>query len=161
MAFDSKNEDQIGEAAPALSIQKHPAGKFMWSMALGGPVLSWIVHHRATTKSQYGFFWPMIGWGILVNIPEMILGALSTLYEPEGTIGVFTILYWVWYVAIFVIMGKLGAGKMTDCVPDYNPADYKRRERIGIIVGVILIVLALCFSAFMGILMAASGMSDM
>ena len=158
MAFDSNSENQIGDVAPAASIQKHPAGKFMWSMALGGPLISWIVHHRETMNSQYGFFWPMIGWGILVNIPEMILGALSTLYEPEGTIGVFTILYWVWYVAIFVIMGKLGAGKMTDCVPDYNPADYKRRELIGTVVGAALIILGFCTIVLAAVVAAAAEM---
>ncbi len=158
MAFDSNSENQIGDVAPAASIQKHPAGKFMWSMALGGPLISWIVHHRETMNSQYGFFWPMFAWSIVLNIPCIVLSCLGTVFEPEKTIGIFMILNWVWYIAEIVFMGRLGAGKITDCVPDYNPADYKRRELIGTVVGAALIILGFCTIVLAAVVAAAAEM---
>lgn len=161
MAFSSDSENQNAaalDAAPATSIQKHPAGKFMWSIALGGPLISWIVHHRETMKSQYGFFWPMFAWSIVLNIPSVVLSCLRVIFEPDKTVGIFMILTWVWYIAEVVFMGRLGAGKITDCVPDYNPADYKRRELIGIVVGAALIILCFGFAALAVLAAVASGM---
>lgn len=70
----------------------------------------------------------------------------------------FMILNWVWYIAEIVLMGRLGAGKITDCVPDYNPADYKRRELIGIVVGAALIILGFCTIVLAAVVAAAAEM---
>lgn len=123
-----------------LVESNHPAGSFMWSVALGGPVVAYLVHRKELAPQLQSFFWPMFGWSILIGLPCRFMDRLAVMNEPEdfGLLSAISLLFWV--ADIFVI-GKIGAKKIKDVVPEYPYSDYKSREKIGVIVGVVVIVL--------------------
>ncbi len=134
------SEENIQETMPETVATEHPAGKFMWSVALGGPLISWFFHRKELKKSEKGFFLPMLGWNILTN---MVDRALTTASKFQGSefLNVYDILGMVWFFASIFILGRLGASRIKNCLPDYAAVDYKPRERKGIIAGAIVMVI--------------------
>jgi len=127
------------EPRATLAEPVHPAKSFMWSVAIGGPLIAYIVHRKELKNSLLSFFWPMFGWTFLMNIPCKIADRLSTMREPEdfGMISLISLI--LWFANVFVI-GKLGAKKIKEVVPEYPYSDYKKRERLGIVIGLIISV---------------------
>ena len=149
------NEDNIPETVAAEPVPEtvavaHPAGKFMWSMALGGPIIAWFFHRKELKKSAKSFFWPMFGWNFLTNMADRALTFGSKMTYSE-TLNVFDILSVIWFFVAIFILGRLGASKIKECLPDYAAEDYKPRERRGTILGVVLLVVAFLCSAFLSL----------
>ncbi|MCQ2049958.1 MAG: zinc ribbon domain-containing protein [Candidatus Saccharibacteria bacterium] len=138
-------ENLYNSHSSAQVTTDHPAGTFMWSVALGGPLVAWFVHRHEIKNSPISFFWPMLGWSFLTNIPDRIFSRLSDTFEGPDGFGIFSLLGAVWYFASIYIIGKLGASKIAQCLPNYNYEDYKRREKCGTIAGAIILAMALCF----------------
>lgn len=121
----------------ALAEPVHPAGSFMWSVAIGGPIAAYLVHRKELKTKPLSFFWPMVGWNILVSFPCRFMDRLAEMNEPEDFGLITTLSLLLWIVASFVI-GKIGAKKIKEVVPEYPYSDYKKREWIGIVVGLVL-----------------------
>lgn len=148
MNEDKVPETVVAEPVPETAAVAHPAGKFMWSMALGGPIISWFFHRKELEKSAKSFFLPMLGWNILTNMVDKALIAGSEMTSPE-TLNVYDILGMVWFFVSIFILGRLGASKIKECLPEYAPEVYKPRERKGIILGVVIFVIAFFASVFL------------
>lgn len=136
------NEEEITETVAAEPVPEtvavaHPAGKFMWSMALGGPIIAWFFHRKELKKSVKSFFLPMFGWDFLTNMADRALTFGSKMMGSD-TVNIFDILGIVWFFVAIFILGRLGASKIKECLPDYAAEDYKPRERKGIIWGILL-----------------------
>ncbi len=157
IANDSRFCPGCGESVssayePSLSVNatdEHPAGTFMWSVALGGPLVAWFFHRNEIKNSALSFFWPMLGWSVLTNIPDRIFSKLSDAFEGPDAFGIFSLLGLVWFFVSIYIVGKLGASKIKQCVPDYDFEDYKRREQYGIVVGVVVVVIGIAIGLAM------------
>ena len=148
MNEDNVPETVVAESVPETVAVAHPAGKFMWSMALGGPIIAWFFHRKELKKSAKSFFWPMFGWNFLTNMADRALTFGSKMTYSE-TLNIFDILSVIWFFAAVFILGRLGASKIKECLPDYAAEDYKPRERKGIIWGILLkfIMVAVLFGA--------------
>ena len=141
------SEENIQETVPETVATEHPAGKFMWSMALGGPIISWFFHRKELKNSAKSFFWPMFGWNLLTNMVDKALTAGSKFMATE-TLTVFDALGIVWFFVAIFILGRLGASKIKECLPDYAAEDYKPNERWGIIWGIVLVVVVFVAAIF-------------
>lgn len=117
---------------------------FLWSVVLAGPFVSWLCHYKylkQTDKYSTKFFLPLFGLecgsnylvGLLANVRSSTSGMLSPLLFLFVTIAV-GLFYWI-------IIGKLGFVLLKRAVPSYNPAAFKKRERIGITIGIPIFIL--------------------
>ncbi|MBR4398217.1 MAG: hypothetical protein IKT05_03420 [Fibrobacter sp.] len=140
MNEDNVPETVVAEPVPETVAVAHPAGKFMWSMALGGPIIAWFFHRKELKKSAKSFFWPMFGWNFLTNMADRALTFGSKMTYSE-TLNIFDILSVIWFFAAVFILGRLGASKIKECLPDYAAEDYKPCERRGTILGIVLMVI--------------------
>ena len=116
---------------------KHPVGNFMWSVAVGSPVISFIVHRK---KVGAEFVVTLICINILLNLGDkLLIGCLDWNLYPLLKIPVF-LGYWV---ARFCVLGKAGAWKMKIDAPEYDAEEFRHKEKIAIIVGLIYSVLVI------------------
>ena len=110
---------------------KHPVGNFMWSVAVGSPVISFIVHRK---KVGAEFVVTLICINILLNLGDkLLIGSLDWNQYPLLKIPVF-LGYWL---ARFCVLGKAGAWKMKIDAPEYDAEEFRHKEKIAIIVGLI------------------------
>ena len=130
---------------------EHPAGSFMWSFALGGPIIAWFFHRKELKSSNLSFIWPMIGWNFLLDLPDRALSRLTDMFEPADTIGIYSILGIIWFFISIFILGKLGAARIKKCLPVYNHADYKRHEKYGITTSIIFLTIVFVLFLLWGI----------
>lgn len=119
----------------ALGGDRHPAGNFMWSAALGGPIFSTIVHYRKLKSLR--FFLELA----LVNVAIKFLFRVldNSIDWSEVPLLALPAVICSWLVHVCV-MGKLGAWRIKAHVPKYNVDDYRHREKIGVILGLIFFV---------------------
>lgn len=128
---DESDDDDLD----ALGGDRHPAGNFMWSAALGGPIFSTIVHYRKLKSLR--FFLELA----LVNVAIKFLFRVldNSIDWSEIPLLALPAVICSWLVHVCV-MGKLGAWRIKAHVPKYNVDDFRHREKIGVILGLIFFV---------------------
>ena len=110
---------------------KHPVGNFMWSVAVGSPIISLIVHRKRVGAE---FVVTLICINVLLNLGDkLLIGSLDWNQYPLLKIPVF-LGYWL---ARFCVLGKAGAWKMKIDAPEYDAEEFRHKEKIAIIVGLI------------------------
>ena len=112
---------------------------FLWSVVLAGVLVSWLCHHKYLKKADRfntKFFLPLFGIQCGFRYLAYMLSKidLSGIGSPglflQGIfIVVVCLLYWFF-------IGKLGFALLKKAVPNYEPAAFKKRERIGIVIGI-------------------------
>ena len=118
---------------------------FLWSVILAGPFISWLCHYkylRQNDKYSTKFFLPLFGIecvsnylaGIFLKINSSASGLPSHLLLSFVFIIAVLLLYWI-------ILGKIGYVLLKRTVPGYDPAAFKKRERIGIAIGIPITIL--------------------
>ena len=116
----------------------------LWSVVLAGPFISWLCHYKSlklVDRFSTKFFLPLFGIQCAYNYMAFLLSKLDL--SGIGGIGLFLqgliivvvcLLYWF-------LIGKLGLVLLKKAVPDYDPKVLKKRERIGIVVGIPIFIL--------------------
>ena len=112
---------------------------FLWSVVLAGVLVSWLCHHKylkKTDRFSTKFFLPLFGIQCGFRYLAYMLSKidLSGIGSPglflQGIfIVVVCLLYWFF-------IGKLGFALLKKAVPNYDPAAFKKRERVGIVIGI-------------------------
>ena len=112
---------------------------FLWSVVLAGVLVSWLCHHKylkKTDKFSTKFFLPLFGIQCGFRYLAYMLSKID--FSGIGSPGLFLqgifivvvcLLYWFF-------IGKLGFALLKKAVPNYDPAAFKKRERVGIAVGI-------------------------
>ena len=112
---------------------------FLWSVVLAGVLVSWLCHHKylkKTDKFSTKFFLPLFGIQCGFRYLAYMLSKID--FSGIGSPGLFLqgifivgvcLLYWFF-------IGKLGFALLKKAVPNYEPAAFKKRERIGIVIGI-------------------------
>lgn len=127
----TENERDIEKVEGQKIADQHPVGNFMWSVAVGSPVISFIVHRKRVGAE---FCTILICINVLLNLGDRLLvGSLDWNEYPLLRIPVF-LGYWV---ARICVMGKAGAWRMKIDAPKYNAEEFRHKEKIAIIVGLI------------------------
>lgn len=115
-----------------IAMQDHPAGKFLWSTAIGDPFITWFFHRKTLKTAPKSFFWAMTKIYLLLFIPEFTLSCLNDYYEKESAPLFLTIGLFLYFVFNVVFQGFIGAKIMKKNVPNYNAIIYKSNERCAI-----------------------------
>lgn len=110
---------------------QHPAGKFLWSAALGDPFITWFFHRKALKQSPKSYFWKMTMVYLLLFVPEFILTCLNDYHEKEST-SVFLTISLLYGFFNTIIQGFIGAKIMKSSAPNYESSIYKNNERCAI-----------------------------
>jgi hypothetical protein len=112
---------------------------FLWSVVLAGVLVSWLCHHKylkKTDRFSTKFFLPLFGIQCGFRYLAYMLSKID--FSGIGSPGLFLqgifivvvcLLYWFF-------IGKLGFALLKKAVPNYDPAAFKKRERVGIAVGI-------------------------
>ena len=112
---------------------------FLWSVVLAGVLVSWLCHHKylkKTDKFSTKFFLPLFGIQCGFRYLAYMLSKID--FSGIGSPGLFLqgifivvvcLLYWFF-------IGKLAFALLKKAVPNYEPAAFKKRERIGIAIGI-------------------------
>lgn len=116
----------------------------LWSVVLAGVFVSWLCHYKYLKKGdKFGtkFFLPLFGIQCVFRYLAYMLSKidLSGIGSPglflQGIfIVVVCLLYWFF-------IGKLGFALLKKAIPNYDPATFKKRERVGIIIGIPIVTL--------------------
>jgi len=123
------------ESGEAPAAGEHPAGNFMWSVALGTPFIAFLVHYK---KLSYEFLFVLVGINVLLNIcDKLLVESIDWEQYPLLKMPVFAG-YWV---ARFCVMGKAGAWRMKIDGPEYDEKEYRRKEKIAIVLGLVYMAL--------------------
>jgi hypothetical protein len=127
----AENERDIEKVEGQKAADKHPVGNFMWSVAVGSPVISFIVHRKQVGAE---FVVTLICINMLLNLGDkLLIGSLDWNQYPLLKIPVF-LGYWA---ARFCVLGKAGAWRMKVDAPKYDAEEFRQKEKIAIIVGLI------------------------
>ena len=127
----TENERDIEKVEGQKIADQHPVGNFMWSVAVGSPVIAFIVHRKRVGAE---FCVILICINVLLNLGDRLLvGSLDWNEYPLLRIPVF-LGYWV---ARICVMGKAGAWRMKIDAPKYDAEEFRHKEKIAIIVGLI------------------------
>lgn len=110
----------------------------LWSVILAGVFVSWLCHYKylkKTDKFSTKFFLPLFG---IECVSKSLFYMLSKANYSGLTFGPFLhavitiivcLLYWFF-------IGKLGFALLKKAVPNYDPVAFKKRERVGIAIGI-------------------------
>lgn len=128
-------EEKDDDDPDALGGDQHPAGNFMWSAALGGPIFSTIVHYRKLKSLR--FFLELALVNVAIKFLFRVLDNSIDWTEFPLLAPPAVIFSWVIHVCV---MGKLGAWRIKAYIPKYNVNEYRRREKIGVILGLIFFI---------------------
>lgn len=115
-----------------MTVQNHPAGKFLWSAAIGDPFITWFFHRKTLKKAPKSFFWAMTKIYLLLFIPEFALSCLNDYYEKSSTPLYLTIGWGLYAVFNVVLQGFIGAKIMKKSTPKYNAFVFKSNERCAV-----------------------------
>ena len=116
----------------------------LWSVVLAGPFISWLCHYKSlksVDRFSTKFFLPLFGIQCVYNYVAVLLSKLdlSGIGLPgaflQGLIIVVVCLFY-WF-----LIGKLGLVLLKKAVPNYDPKLLKKRERIGIVIGIPIFIL--------------------
>ena len=112
---------------------------FLWSVVLAGVLVSWLCHHKylkKTDRFSTKFFLPLFGIQCVFRYLAYMLSeidlsgiGLPGLFLQGILIVVVCLLYWFF-------IGKLGFALLKKAVPNYDPVAFKKRERVGIAIGI-------------------------
>ena len=116
----------------------HPAGRFMWSAALGGPIVSWLAHYKELKGAS--FFAVLLTVNLVFIMTYEFVGSLWN-YREYPLLALPLCLAYI--VVRSCALGIVGAKKMQSEAPNYNVQDYRRREKWGIVFGVLYTGLAI------------------
>ena len=110
----------------------------LWSVILAGVFVSWLCHYKylkKTDKFSTKFFLPLFGIECVSKSLFYMLSKANYSGLAFGPIlhAVFTIIACLFY---WFIIGKLGIVLLKKAVPNYDPVAFKKRERIGIAIGI-------------------------
>lgn len=110
----------------------------LWSVILAGVFVSWLCHYKylkKTDKFSTKFFLPLFG---IECVSKSLFYMLSKANYSGLAFGPFLhavitiivcLLYWFF-------IGKLGFALLKKAVPNYDPVAFKKRERVGIAIGI-------------------------
>ena len=130
---------EIEQDQDAAIMQQFRQKGFLWSVVLAGVFVSWLCHYKYLKKGdKFGtkFFLPLFGIQcgfryLAYMLSKINLSGIGSpgLFLQGIIIVVVCLLYWFF-------IGKLGFALLKKAVPNYEPAAFKKRERIGIIIGI-------------------------
>jgi hypothetical protein len=110
----------------------------LWSVILAGVFVSWLCHYKylkKTDKFSTKFFLPLFGIECVSKSLFYMLSkanysglAFGPFFNAVITI-IVCLLYWFF-------IGKLGCALLKKAVPNYDPVAFKKRERVGIVIGI-------------------------
>lgn len=111
---------------------------FLWSVILAGPFISWLCHYKYLKKGDKfstKFFLPLFG---IECVSQSLFYMLSKANYSGLAFGPFlhaviTIIVCLFY---WFFIGKLGYALLKKAVPNYDQKAFKKRERIGIAIGI-------------------------
>lgn len=126
------SKEQKIKSEAELQPQKHPAGKFMWSAALGDPFITWFFHRKALKNAPRNFFWIMTKFYLIMFIPDFILGCLMDYHEKESSVMIYLVLLVVYSIVNIVIQGFVGAKVIRFSYPNYESTEYQNNERCAV-----------------------------
>lgn len=112
---------------------------FLWSVVLAGVFVSWLCHYKYLKKVDRfstKFFLPLFGIQCVARYFLYMVSKINL-----STIGAFgPLLHGVIIIVVclfyWFILGKLAFALLKKAVPNYEPAAFKKRERIGIVIGI-------------------------
>lgn len=110
----------------------------LWSVILAGVFVSWLCHYKylkKTDKFSTKFFLPLFG---IECVSKSLFYMLSKANYSGLAFGPFlhaviTIIVCLFY---WFFIGKLGCALLKKAVPNYDPVAFKKRERVGIVIGI-------------------------
>lgn len=123
----------------AAIMQQFRQKGLLWSVVLAGVFVSWLCHYKYLKKGdKFGtkFFLPLFGIQCGFRYLAYMLSKID--FSGIGSPGLFLqgifivvvcLLYWFF-------IGKLGFALLKKAVPNYDPAAFKKRERVGIVIGI-------------------------
>ncbi|WP_295096730.1 hypothetical protein [uncultured Fibrobacter sp.] len=110
----------------------------LWSVILAGVFVSWLCHYKylkKTDKFSTKFFLPLFG---IECVSKSLFYMLSKANYSGLAFGPFLHAIIVIIVCLFYwfFIGKLGLVLLKKAVPNYDQKAFKKRERIGIAIGI-------------------------
>ena len=110
----------------------------LWSVILAGVFVSWLCHYKylkKTDKFSTKFFLPLFG---IECVSKSLFYMLSKANYSGFAFGPFLYAIIVIIVCLFYwfFIGKLGLVLLKKAVPNYDQKAFKKRERIGIAIGI-------------------------
>jgi hypothetical protein len=129
---------EIEQDQDAAIAQQFRQKGFLWSVVLAGVLVSWLCHHKylkKTDKFSTKFFLPLFGIQCGFRYLAYMLSKTNLSGLAFGPIlhAVIIIIVCLFY---WFIIGKLGLVLLKKAVPNYDPKAFKKRERIGIVIGI-------------------------
>lgn len=120
-----------------IEQQFHQKG-FLWSVIFAGPFISWLCHYKYLKKGDKfstKFFLPLFGIECVSNSLFYMLSKANYSGLAFGPFlhAVITIIVCLFY---WFFIGKLGYALLKKAVPNYDQKAFKKRERIGIAIGI-------------------------
>jgi hypothetical protein len=120
---------------------EHPVGNFMWSAALGGPLIASIVHYKALKGKAFAhFFFSLVALNFLFRAADRSLSHIVYFEKWPVLLLPFFVIYVIAYIVVF---GKVGAKNLKVDAPRYKPQEYRRRERWGIGLGIAYLIVSI------------------
>ena len=112
---------------------------FLWSVVLAGVFVSWLCHYKylkKTDKFSTKFFLPLFGIQCGFRYLAYMLSKID--FSGIGSPGLFLQSIFIVVVCLlyWFFIGKLGFALLKKAVPNYDPAAFKKRERVGIVIGI-------------------------
>ena len=135
---------EIEQDQDAAIAQQFRQKGFLWSAVLAGVFVSWLCHHKylkKTDKFNTKFFLPLFGIQCVARYLFYMVSKidLSAIGMPGHLLHVLiTLIVCLFY---WIIIGKLGIALLKKAVPNYDPVAFKKRERIGIAIGIPISIL--------------------
>lgn len=130
---------EIDQDQDAAIEQQFRQKGLLWSVVLAGVFVSWLCHYKYLKKGdKFGtkFFLPLFGIQcgfryLAYMLSKIDLSGIGSpgLFLQGILIVVVCLLYWFF-------IGKLGFALLKKAIPNYDPAAFKKRERIGIAIGI-------------------------
>lgn len=142
--IDEEVEEKIEVDADGNPLP-HPVGKYMWSVGLGGPIVAWFFHRKELQRAECSFFWYMVACNICFVFVDRLIDSVFKAFVDASAFEV--LVGFAWLVAWVACIAYLGAKRMKLAVPHYDTKLFRRRERWGVTVGVVvwLFYFVLCF----------------
>jgi hypothetical protein len=130
---------EIEQDQDAAIEQQFRQKGFLWSVVLAGVLVSWLCHHKylkKTDRFSTKFFLPLFGIQCGFRYLAYMLSKID--FSGIGSPGLFLQSIFIVVVCLlyWFFIGKLGFALLKKAVPNYDPAAFKKRERVGIVIGI-------------------------
>lgn len=135
---------EIEQDQDAAIEQQFRQKGLLWSVVLAGVFVSWLCHYKYLKKGdKFGtkFFLPLFGIQCVFRYLAYMLSEIDL--SGIGLPGLFLQGIFIVVVCLFYwySIGKLGFALLKKAVPNYDPVAFKKRERVGIIIGIPIVTL--------------------